>query len=94
MTHTTWCTIMYELHHSQDATDIALDEKAEVLTLTFADTLAAGTEANLYLSFTGILNDKMAGFYRSGYTNAAGEKVYDVYRYIACIAFAVSSSRR
>ena len=52
-------------------TDISLDETEERATLTFAEPLAPGA-ATLHLSFTGILNDKLHGFYRSTFTDDAG----------------------
>jgi puromycin-sensitive aminopeptidase len=52
-------------------TDIALDADEERATLTFAEPLAVGP-ATLHLAFTGILNDKLHGFYRSTFTDEAG----------------------
>ena len=52
-------------------TDIALDPEEERLTLTFAEPLRPGP-ATLHLSFTGILNDKLHGFYRSTFTDETG----------------------
>src|SRR5271170_788966 len=48
--------------------DIALDPDEEQATLTFAQPLPVGP-ATLHLSFTGILNDKLHGFYRSTFTD-------------------------
>ncbi len=45
-------------------TDIAHDPDEERVTLTFAESLRPGP-ATLHLAFTGILNDKLHGFYRS-----------------------------
>lgn len=52
------------------------DESKEVVTFEFAEKLTPGVDASLHVEFTGILNDKMAGFYRSSYTDAKGEKKY------------------
>ncbi len=52
-------------------TDIALDAAEERATLTFAEPLAPGP-ATLHLGFTGILNDKLHGFYRSTFTDESG----------------------
>ena len=52
-------------------TDITLDAEEERATLTFAEPLAVGP-ATLHLAFTGILNDKLHGFYRSTFTDDAG----------------------
>lgn len=49
----------------------------EVLTLTLEKPLKAGTHATLTIQYSGIINDKMAGFYRSSYTDkATGAKTY------------------
>ena len=40
---------------------------------TFGSELPVG-EGQLHLEFTGELNDKMKGFYRSNYTTPSGEK--------------------
>jgi len=52
-------------------TGIALDEAEERAVLTFPEPLAPG-EATLHVAFTGILNDKLHGFYRSTFTDDAG----------------------
>jgi puromycin-sensitive aminopeptidase len=52
-------------------TAIDLDEKEERATLTFGEPLAPGS-ATLHLTFAGILNDKLHGFYRSTFTDEAG----------------------
>nr|CAD7444227.1 unnamed protein product [Timema bartmani] len=46
--------------------DIALSVEDETITLTFSEPLAIGG-ASLLFDFTGELNDKMKGFYRSKY---------------------------
>jgi puromycin-sensitive aminopeptidase len=52
-------------------TTIALDADEERATLTFAEPLAIG-QATLHLAFSGILNDKLHGFYRSTFTGEDG----------------------
>jgi puromycin-sensitive aminopeptidase len=52
-------------------TAIDLDDEEERVTLTFPGPLAPGP-ATLHLSFTGILNDKLHGFYRSTFTDDDG----------------------
>ena len=52
-------------------TDIALDPHEERAMLTFAEPLRPGP-ATLHLAFSGILNDKLHGFYRSTFTDASG----------------------
>ncbi|KAL8872194.1 MAG: hypothetical protein Q9174_002137 [Haloplaca sp. 1 TL-2023] len=46
---------------------LAYNEDAQTTTVTFDKSIAAGSKAQLTLSFTGQLNDKMAGFYRSSF---------------------------
>ena len=56
--------------------DIKVDEEIQTTTITFAQNLSAGiNETKLNIAFTGTLNDKMAGFYRSSHIDAqTGEK--------------------
>jgi puromycin-sensitive aminopeptidase len=49
-----------------------LHEETERLVITPGRTLATGT-ATVSISFTGVLNDKLRGFYRSTYTDDAGQ---------------------
>jgi hypothetical protein len=58
------------------ATGISVDEEKQEATLEFGEELKAGKEAaQLRIEFTGVLNDKMAGFYRSSYIDVkSGEK--------------------
>lgn len=46
---------------------IEFNEDQQSVTFKFADELTAGADAHLSIKFTGELNDKMAGFYRSSY---------------------------
>ena len=70
------------------ALDVSFDQKKEQLTLTFGTPLARGA-MTLSIAFTGILNDKMAGFYRSTYKGADGtEKV------MATTQFEATDARR
>jgi len=55
---------------------ITSNKDDETTTFGFEDTLKSGTKAQLSLKFTGILNDNLAGFYRSTYKNKAGETKY------------------
>lgn len=52
---------------STPATLVAHSVEDETATLTFQPPIQPGT-GSLYISFTGELNDKMKGFYRSQYT--------------------------
>jgi puromycin-sensitive aminopeptidase len=54
------------------AATISLDETAERATFSFADDVPAGP-ATLHCAFSGILNDKLRGFYRSTFTDQSGE---------------------
>ncbi len=38
-----------------------------VVTLSFPNKFAADTKGSLFISFDGVLNDKLVGFYRSKY---------------------------
>jgi puromycin-sensitive aminopeptidase len=53
------------------STGVDVDEEEERATITFPETLSPGP-ATLHLTFTGILNDKLHGFYRSTFTDDAG----------------------
>lgn len=55
------------------AGSIKYNVKAETVTFTFAKKLPKG-KGELSLSFTGVLNDKMRGFYRSRYNHGGREK--------------------
>jgi puromycin-sensitive aminopeptidase len=52
-------------------TSVTLDAEEERAVLEFDGPLAAGP-ATLHLTFTGILNDKLRGFYRSTFTDQSG----------------------
>ena len=55
------------------AKKIDVDGEEQIATLEFGEEVTE--EATLKIDFTGILNDKMAGFYRSSYIDAkSGEK--------------------
>lgn len=58
-----------------NASEIRYKEDAEAVTLKFPSTLSVGV-GKLFLEFTGVLNDKMKGFYRSKYMSLAGEERY------------------
>ncbi|HSF31639.1 MAG TPA: M1 family metallopeptidase [Candidatus Tectomicrobia bacterium] len=67
---------------------VGLDADTETATLTFATPLPTGT-AQLGLRFTGILNDKLRGFYRSEYSLPDGTK-----RVMATTQFEAPDARR
>ncbi|KAI8907048.1 peptidase family M1-domain-containing protein [Powellomyces hirtus] len=70
-------SVYMKTENTQPATKITLDEKAETVTFEFANAIEAGATATLHIEYTGIHNDKMAGFYRSSYTKD-GEKKHMV----------------
>ncbi|KAK9353172.1 peptidase family M1-domain-containing protein [Lipomyces doorenjongii] len=58
-------------------TEIAVDEKAEVVALELSEPLPVeATRVSLTIAFAGMLNNKMAGFYRSKYTDTSGQEAY------------------
>ena len=65
-----------------------LDEKAETATFQFGERIPAG-RAILEIEFTGELNDRLRGFYRSRYTDVDG-----VERYLATTQFEPTDARR
>ncbi len=68
--------------------ETTLDEKAETAAFTFDSALPAGP-AKLEIAFTGEINDRLRGFYRSRYTDAQGEE-----RYLATTQFEATDARR
>ncbi len=64
------------------------DEEAETVTFRFNETLPTGN-ARLEIGFTGELNDKLRGFYRSSYKDAAGEE-----RFLATTQLEATDARR
>ncbi|KAL5248988.1 hypothetical protein ACHWQZ_G018001 [Mnemiopsis leidyi] len=68
--------------------DIKTNAEEETLTVTFPDNLPLGT-GQIHLNFTGILNDKLRGFYRSCYTAGDGSK-----KHIAVTQFESTDARR
>merc|ERR1719329_1714289 len=66
--------------------NVSLEEKSQQLTLTLPAPLQKGA-VNIQIEFTGILNDKMAGFYRSTYKGSDGsDKVMATTQFEACDA--------
>ena len=80
--------VLHRNGRSSTATNIVLDSSRQTATLTFAEPIPAG-DASLEISFTGDLNDKLHGFYRSEYTDADGET-----RYLATTQFEATDARR
>jgi puromycin-sensitive aminopeptidase len=67
---------------------VALDEAAERCRLRFEPAVQPGAWT-LRLAFTGVLNDKLRGFYRSSYKTAAGAE-----RRLAATQFEATDARR
>ena len=67
---------------------VALDEAAERCRLTFVEEIPEGSH-RLRLTFSGILNDRLHGFYRSSYRAAGGEP-----RWLAATQFEATDARR
>jgi puromycin-sensitive aminopeptidase len=70
------------------ATRITFDKPRERVTLAFGESVPLG-EARLDIQFSGALNDKLRGFYRSQYTTPDGEQ-----RYLAATQFEATDARR
>jgi aminopeptidase 2 len=51
---------------------VTTDEASQTTKIEFDHKIPAGSKAKLYHKFTGTLNDKMAGFYRSSYKDESG----------------------
>jgi len=74
--------------NSHPASEISFDTKLETATLNFDESIPAGA-ASLKLIFSGELNDKLRGFYRSQYAGPDGET-----RYLAATQFEATDARR
>lgn len=61
---------------SFEAQKITFCSQQETVTLEFGETFPAGAHGVLNVTFTGNLNDKMKGFYRSKYFTPSGEERY------------------
>eukprot|EP00928_Gymnodinium_smaydae_P013391 TRINITY_DN14887_c0_g2_i1.p1 TRINITY_DN14887_c0_g2~~TRINITY_DN14887_c0_g2_i1.p1 ORF type:complete len:888 (-),score=264.42 TRINITY_DN14887_c0_g2_i1:46-2709(-) len=71
-----------------EACEITMKVKDMTATFGFAEVLPVGTGI-LEVKFRGTLNDQMAGFYRSKYTNSKGEA-----KHMACTQFEAIDARR
>lgn len=67
---------------------VALQEKSERAILSFGQPLPAG-QFKLHLDFSGVLNDKLHGFYRSSYKTESGEQ-----KMLASTQFEATDARR
>lgn len=59
-------------NYCSDSPQVSYDEKTQVSKFDFSDVVPKGSKAQLEIKFTGHLNDKMAGFYRSTYKKEDG----------------------
>ena len=73
---------------TKSSATIALQEQNERLILTFSQPLEPG-QYKLHIKFTGILNDKLRGFYRSTYKDQQGNQ-----KVIATTQFEATDARR
>jgi puromycin-sensitive aminopeptidase len=80
--------VVFEDGRAIDAARIELDETNERATLHFDTPIEAGTRV-LHTEFTGTLNDKLHGFYRSTFTDTDG-----VDQVIATTQFEATDARR
>ncbi|CAI2171506.1 16013_t:CDS:10 [Funneliformis geosporum] len=74
---------------SCEATNIEYDSQKETVSLTFPHEFSSGTTASLHIEYTGILNDKMVGFYRSSYEDKSGNT-----KYLVTTQFSPTEARR
>jgi aminopeptidase 2 len=63
-------------HLISSSPEIEHNEDNQTIKITFKDTLKAGSDVTLTQKFTGTLNDKMVGFYRSSYKDKDGSTKY------------------
>jgi len=68
--------------------EVTLDEPGQTATLAIGEVIRPG-EARLEIKFTGELNDKLHGFYRSEYTTPEGTQTY-----LAATQFEATDARR
>ena len=81
------CSLTRDGQAAREA-QISVDAGAETLTMDFGETIAPG-KASLNIEFTGELNDKLRGFYRSQYQGPDGET-----KYLAATQFESTDARR
>ncbi|KAJ3122893.1 Aminopeptidase 2 mitochondrial, partial [Physocladia obscura] len=72
-----------------EAETISFDEDLETVAFAFAQEIPAGSDVVIFIEFEGIHNDQLAGFYRSSYTDYAGEK-----RHLVITQFQSTDCRR
>ncbi|KAL5121789.1 Aminopeptidase 2 mitochondrial [Pleosporales sp. CAS-2024a] len=63
-------------HVVTDAPAVSHNADSQTTTVAFDHTISQGTHAKLTMTFSGLLNDNMAGFYRSSFKAADGSTTY------------------
>ncbi|MCH7800604.1 MAG: M1 family peptidase, partial [Chloroflexi bacterium] len=81
------CSLTFD-GEEQTPVETVFDEKAETVTFNFGSRIAPG-QAKLNIEFTGELNDRLLGFYRSLYTDADGNE-----KCLAATQFESTDARR
>ena len=67
----------------QKASGITYEPEIGRAAIQFAIPIGKGNKAELIMNFTGVINDKMAGFYRSSYVDSvSNEKKCKIYNLI------------
>ncbi|KAF2832170.1 hypothetical protein CC86DRAFT_400942 [Ophiobolus disseminans] len=59
-----------------DSPNVSHDEDSQTTKVSFDQTISKGSKAKLTMTFTGTLNDNMAGFYRSSFKAEDGSTTY------------------
>jgi aminopeptidase 2 len=62
------------LMYNSSSPELSYNEELQTTKVAFEKELPKGSKAQLVMTFTGQLNDKMAGFYRSMYKNKDGSQ--------------------
>ena len=70
-----WIVINFIVSSALKTSDINYNKEEETVTISFPSPLPLGN-GQLSIDFTGELNDKMKGFYRSKYTDTDGNEKY------------------
>jgi aminopeptidase 2 len=92
-------TLELDIHHTTIKSDsnvvsskphLSYNEETQTTTIALGDKIPAGKKIQLELAFTGQLNDKMAGFYRSSYKDQASGAV----KYLATTQMEPTDARR
>ena len=83
-----WCSLTTAAGDSLEPNETTFDTSRETVTFSFDSQLVVGP-AKLHIRFTGELNDKLRGFYRSRYIDPEGRE-----RYLATTQFEATDARR